>query len=82
MGLAAAILLVISGISIIDLTSAGGIALLVAALAGLFTVKYFFILEKGWKYILRGKNAGNEQTGVHQTNAQFDEVKKEDEISH
>jgi hypothetical protein len=49
--------------------------LLVAALASLFLARYFFILERGWKHILQGKDIDNE--GSHLMNTQPDEVKME-----
>jgi hypothetical protein len=45
MGLAAAILLVVSGIETIDLLRSAGVLLLVVALAGLFVVRQFFIVS-------------------------------------
>jgi hypothetical protein len=50
MGLAAAILVVVSSISTIDLVRSSGIALLVAALAGLFVIRQFFIVHGGWRW--------------------------------
>lgn len=47
MGLAAAILVVVSGIKTIDLIRSTGVTLLVVALAGLFVIRQFFIVHGG-----------------------------------
>jgi len=53
MGLAAAILAVVSGIAKVDVGNALGVALLVLALAGLFTIKQVFLHEGGRQHQVR-----------------------------
>lgn len=59
-GLAAVILVVISTITTITFDNAGGVALLVLALIGLFILRYFFIEEKGWLRLLSGRVDGKQ----------------------
>jgi hypothetical protein len=63
-GLAAFILLVVSGITTITLDNASGVALLVLVLIVLFILRYFFIEEKGLRHLLDGKATDAQQSSA------------------